>query len=90
MSTEYGLKCVTCNKKILGYNLRLYVAEVIMEHLSQLAKLYTIAMQSIPNLDVEIKLMGCCNFNEILEFVYEHNDHGIELIDEYQYYKETD
>jgi len=92
MSTTYGFKCTKCGKQVLGDQLPHYAAQDIMKNLTALSKLYTI-MESIVDLDLAIQTYVCYNFSEILEFIHKHYDHGIELIDEYEYcdvYKETD
>jgi hypothetical protein len=86
MSTDYGLKCIDCNKSICPDNLGEYAVHDALKAISALANLRRAisAVSSIGVLDVEVSAYWCPQmFNYFLDWALEHHQHKLVVVDEY-------
>jgi len=85
MSTDYGLKCLDCNKSIVPENLGSYAINDVLKAVSALADLKrAVIAVSVGTLQVEVSAYWCPeSFDDLLDFAAEHHQHELVIVDEY-------
>lgn len=86
MSTDYGLKCVDCDKSFVPDNLGSYAIHDALRAVNALADLRRAqkAIRSFGVMEVEVSAYWCPErFNDFLDWVEEHHQHKLVVVDEY-------
>jgi len=86
MSTDYGLKCLTCNKSIVPDNLGAYAIPDVLKAINALSDLQRAvnALRVFGVLDIEVSAYWCPErFSDLLDFAAEHHQHRLVIVNEY-------
>jgi hypothetical protein len=86
MSTDYGLKCLDCDKSIVQDNMRQYEANDALNAVIALAALKRAIndVSSYGCLSVDVSADWCTfGFDRFLDWIYKHYQHRLVVVDEY-------